>query len=293
MTGFIGLGIMGKPMAKHLLKGLGELAVYDLEEGPVRELTGLGAVCMTPAEMAERCEVIHCILPTGSIVQNVLFGEGGVLENADALKIVCDHSSVTPGESRVCAEKLALEGIAFVDCPVSGGEPKAIDGTLAFMAGGKRADFDVLKPHFEAMGSSAVLVGDVGSGSIAKLVNQVIVNLNIAAVSEAFVLCEKAGADPRKVYDAIRGGLAGSTVLDAKIPKILAGDFAPGGTIKVNRKDINNVLSTAKDCECPMPLSSQLFEIMQYLADHGHLMDDHSGIVQYFEELAGVEVREH
>ena len=293
MTGFIGLGIMGKPMAKHLLKGLGELAVYDLEEGPVRELTGLGAVCMTPAEMAERCEVIHCILPTGSIVQNVLFGSGGVLENAGALKIVCDHSSVTPGESRECAEKLAGKGIAFVDCPVSGGEPKAIDGTLAFMAGGKRADFDVLKPHFEAMGSSAVLVGDVGSGSIAKLVNQVIVNLNIAAVSEAFVLCEKAGADPRKVYDAIRGGLAGSTVLDAKIPKILAGDFAPGGTIKVNRKDINNVLSTAKDCECPMPLSSQLFEIMQYLADHGHLMDDHSGIVQYFEELAGVEVREH
>ena len=120
-----------------------------------------------------------------------------------------------------------------------------------------------------------------------------IVNLNIAAVSEAFVLCEKAGADPRKVYEAIRGGLAGSTVLDAKIPKILAGDFAPGGTIKVNRKDINNVLSTAHACECPMPLSSQLFEIMQYLSAHGHLMDDHSGIIQYFEDAAGVEVRAH
>ncbi|MBQ6294505.1 MAG: NAD-binding protein, partial [Firmicutes bacterium] len=164
-------------------------------------------------------------------------------------------------------------------------------GTLAFMAGGGQEDFDALKPHFEAMGSSAVLVGDVGSGSIAKLVNQVIVNLNIAAVSEAFVLCEKAGADPQKVYEAIRGGLAGSTVLDAKIPKILAGDFAPGGTIKVNRKDINNVLSTAHTCECPMPLSSQLFEIMQYLSAHGHLMDDHAGIVQYFEELADVKVR--
>ena len=293
MTGFIGLGIMGKPMAKHLLKSLGELAVYDLDEGPVGELTGLGAVCMTPAEMARQCEVIHCILPTGAIVQDVLFGSGGVLEHAGALKIVCDHSSVTPGESRECAEKLAAKGIGFMDCPVSGGEPKAIDGTLAFMAGGSQADFDALKPHFEAMGSSAVLVGDTGSGSIAKLVNQVIVNLNIAAVSEAFVLCEKAGADPRKVYEAIRGGLAGSTVLDAKIPKILAGDFAPGGTIKVNRKDINNVLSTAHACECPMPLSSQLFEIMQYLAAHGHLMDDHSGIVQYFEELAGVKVREH
>ena len=284
---------MGKPMAKHLLSALGELAVYDLQDSPVKEMTDLGAVYMTPAEMAQKCEFIHCILPTGAIVQEVLFSEGGVLDNAGALKIVCDHSSVTPEESRICAEKLAPKGIGFVDCPVSGGEPKAVDGTLAFMAGGSQEDFDALKPHFEAMGSSAVLVGDTGSGSIAKLVNQVIVNLNIAAVSEAFVLCEKAGADPRKVYDAIRGGLAGSTVLDAKVPKILAGDFAPGGTIKVNRKDINNVLSTAHACECPMPLSSQLFEIMQYLSAHGHLMDDHAGIVQYFEELAGVEVRSH
>jgi 2-hydroxy-3-oxopropionate reductase len=291
MTGFIGLGIMGKPMADHLLQGLGELAVYDLLEEPVNELTALGAAYKTPAEMATECEVIHCILPTGSIVQDVLFGSGGVLEHAGKLKLVCDHSSVTPGESRECAEKLAAKGIGFVDCPVSGGEPKAIDGTLAFMAGGSQADFDALKPHFEAMGSSAVLVGDSGSGSIAKLVNQVIVNLNIAAVSEAFVLCEKAGADPQKVYEAIRGGLAGSTVLDAKVPKILARDFAPGGTIKVNKKDINNVLTTAEQCECPMPLSSQLFEIMQHLAETGHLMDDHSGIVQYFEELAGVEVR--
>ena len=293
MVGFIGLGIMGKPMAKHLLNALKELAVYDLQEGPVKELTDLGAVYRTPAEMAQECEVIHCILPTGAIVQEVLFAEDGVLEHASALKTVCDHSSVTPEESRICAEKLAAKGIGFLDCPISGGEPKAIDGTLAFMAGGRQADFDALKPHFEAMGSSAVLVGDVGSGSIAKLVNQVIVNLNIAAVSEAFVLCEKAGADPRKVYEAIRGGLAGSTVLDAKIPKILAGDFAPGGTIKVNRKDINNVLLTAHACECPMPLSSQLFEIMQYLSVHGHLMDDHSGIIQYFEDAAGVEVRAH
>ena len=272
MTGFIGLGIMGKPMAKHLLAALGDLAVYDLQEAPVKELTDLGAVYKTPADMAKECETIHCILPTEQIVQEVLFGEGGVLENAGALRYVCDHSSVTPGESRDCAEKLAAKGIGFVDCPVSGGEPKAVDGTLAFMAGGSQADFDALKPHFEAMGSSAVLVGDVGSGSIAKLVNQVIVNLNIAAVSEAFVLCEKAGADPRKVYDAIRGGLAGSTVLDAKIPKILAGDFAPGGTIKVNRKDINNVLSTAHACDCPMPLSSQLFEIMQYLSSYVWLL---------------------
>ena len=291
--GFIGMGIMGKPMAMHLLKSLGELAVYDILEGPVKELEELGAVRMTPARMAQECEVIHCILPTETIVQDVLFGSGSVLAHAGALRYVCDHSSVTPGESRDCEEKLAEKGVAFMDCPVSGGEPKAIDGTLAFMAGGSPEVFEVLKPHFEAMGASAVLVGDVGSGSIAKLVNQVIVNLNIAAVSEAFVLCEKAGADPQKVYEAIRGGLAGSTVLDAKIPKILAGDFAPGGTIKVNRKDINNVLSTAHACECPMPLSSQLFEIMQYLAAHGRLNDDHGGIVQYFENMAGVEVRKH
>ena len=292
-TGFIGLGIMGKPMAKHLLAALGELAVYDLQEESVAELVALGAVKKTPAEMAWECEAIHCILPTGAIVQDVLFGSGAVAAHAKALRVVCDHSSVTPEESRACYAKLKEQGIAFVDCPVSGGEPKAIDGTLALMAGGDEEAFAMLSENFAAMGSSAVLVGSSGSGSIAKLVNQVIVNLNIAAVSEAFVLCEKAGADPRKVYEAIRGGLAGSTVLDAKIPKILAGDFAPGGTIKVNRKDINNVLSTAHACECPMPFSAQLFEIMQYLASHGHLMDDHAGYVQYFEELAGVQVREH
>lgn len=187
--------------------------------------------------------------------------------------------------------KLAAMQIGFVDSPVSGGEPKAIDGTLAFMAGGNEADFEKLKPYFDAMGASALLIGKSGSGSVTKLTNQVIVNLTIAAVSEAFVLYSKAGADPEKVYQAIRGGLAGSVILDAKVPMMIERNFKPGGKISINHKDIKNVMATAHSIDVPMPLTSQLFEIMQYLKVTGHFDEDHAGIVQYFEKLAGVEVK--
>ena len=298
-TGFIGLGIMGKPMAKNLLKAGTDLMVYDLNDAVVQELVELGAKKATVREIGTECGVVFTILPTAAIVQQVLFGEDGLCQamkkaDSQAAKggaVVCDMSSVTPGESRLCYEKLKEIGVGFVDSPVSGGEPKAIDGTLAFMAGGDEKDFETLTPYFERMGASALLVGSSGSGSIAKLANQIIVNLNIAAVSEAFVLATKAGADPAKVYQAIRGGLAGSTVMDAKVPMMLERNFTPGGTIRVNHKDIKNVMATAHDVDVPLPLTSQLFEIMQALKVGGHIGDDHSGIVQYFEQLAGVEVR--
>ena len=200
-------------------------------------------------------------------------------------------SSVTPVESQTCATKLEKLGIDFLDAPVSGGEPKSIDGTLAFMVGGKKDVFDRIMPYFEMMGSSALLIGGTGSGSVTKLANQVIVNLNIAAVSEALVMATKAGADPELVYQAIRGGLAGSTVLDAKAPLMIARNFVPGGKISINLKDIKNVMATAHEIDVPMPMSSQLLEIMQALKVDGHINDDHGGIVQYFEKLAKVEVR--
>lgn len=289
-AGFIGLGIMGKPMAKNLLKAGVGLRVYDLNDSAVEELVQEGAEKASPAEIGESCDVIFTILPNGPIVQSVLFGEGGVAHNLKEGAIVCDMSSVTPIESRFCYDKLKEKGAGFVDAPVSGGEPGAVNGTLAFMAGGDQAAFDALKPYFDIMGSSAILVGPAGSGSVTKLANQMIVNLTIAAVSEAFTLAAKAGADPQKVYQAIRGGLAGSAVLDAKIPMILDRDFRPGGKISINHKDIKNVLATAHAIDSPAMLSALLFEIMQALKAAGHMEDDHGGIVQFFEGLAGVKV---
>ena len=290
-VGFIGLGIMGKPMAKNLLKDGFDLYVYDTNVSAMDELTAMGAHAADYSTMAESCDAILTVLPNGSIVKQVLLSKDGVLHSIRKGALVIDISSVTPGDAKVCAEAFAAVGVDYLDAPVSGGEPKAIDGTLAFMVGGSPAAFERAKPLFDSMGSSAVLVGDIGAGCIAKLSNQVIVNLTIAAVSEAFTLAMKAGVDPENVYRAIRGGLAGSAVLDAKVPMILARDFNPGGKISINKKDIGNVMQTAHDIDMPMPLCAQLMEIMTVLKNTGHLEDDHGGIVQYYEALAGVQVR--
>ena len=290
-VGFIGLGIMGRPMATNLVKGGQDVMVSDLNADIVKDLCALGASSGTYQEIARECDLILTILPTGAIVREVLFGENGVASALTPGKVVCDMSSVTPGESQECYARLKEIGVGFVDAPVSGGEPGAIAGTLAIMCGGDQADFDRLVPVFDIMGSSALLIGGSGAGSVTKLANQIIVNLNIAAVSEALVLATKAGVDPMKVYHAIRGGLAGSTVLDAKAPMMCARNFRPGGTIRVNHKDIKNVLATAHEIDVPVPLTAQLFEIQQALKVSGHMEDDHAGYVQYFEQLAGVTVK--
>ena len=246
-VGFIGLGIMGKPMAHNLLKAGISIVVNDISQEAVDDLVAAGAESAGYSEIGRMCDVVITILPNGSIVQQVLFGEGGVAEGLSKGKLVCDMSSVTPGESKLCGRKLAEIGVGFIDAPVSGGEPGAIAGTLAIMCGGDEADFKRMEPFFSAMGSSRLLIGPIGSGSVTKLANQIIVNLNITAVSEALVLATKAGADPMKVYKAIRGGLAGSAVLDAKAPMMCARNFTPGGKISINHKDIKNVLATAHE----------------------------------------------
>lgn len=289
--GFIGLGIMGKPMATNLLKAGCDVMVSDLNAAAVEEMRALGASSGTYRELGAACDAIITILPTAAIVQSVLFDPEGVASALTPGKIVCDMSSVTPPESQACYNRLKEQGVAFVDAPVSGGEPGAIAGTLAIMCGGDQAAFDAMKPWFDILGSSAMLIGASGSGSVTKLANQVIVNLNIAAVSEALVLAAKAGVDPMNVYKAIRGGLAGSHVLDDKAPMMCARNFTPGGTIRVNHKDIKNVLATAHAIDVPMPLTAQLFEIQQALKVGGHMGDDHAGYVQYFEQLAGVTVQ--
>lgn len=290
-VGFIGLGIMGRPMAKNMVKAGVDLVVTDLNKEAVADVVAAGATEGSYAEIGATCDVVFVIVPSGDIVKSILFDENGVASTLKDGSIVCDMSSVTPVESKECYTRLKEQGVGFVDAPVSGGEPGAIAGTLAIMAGGDEKDFNALKEYFDVLGSSALLIGESGSGSVTKLANQIIVNNTIAVVSEAFVLAAKAGADPQKVYEAIRGGLAGSAVLDAKIPMIVERNFKPGGAIRINHKDIKNVVNTAHAIDVPIPYTAQLYEILQALKIHGHMNDDHGGIVQYFEKLADVEVK--
>jgi 2-hydroxy-3-oxopropionate reductase len=289
--GFIGLGIMGKPMAANLLRHGCQLLVHDVNPLAVAELQQAGAATGSPAQIGAACGIIFSMLPNGAIVQEILFGKDGVASTLQAGSIVVDMSSVTPFDAQTCHEQLAALGAGFLDAPVSGGEPKAIDGTLAFMVGGDPLHFERILPYFQKMGASALLVGPCGSGSIAKLANQIIVNLNITAVAEALVFAAKAGVDPEKVFQAIRGGLAGSTVLDAKAPMMIGRNFKPGGKLSINLKDIKNVMATAHALDVPLPFTSQLLEMMQALKVDGHLDDDHSVYVQYFEKLAQVQVQ--
>ena len=290
--GFIGLGIMGKPMVKNLLKAGYEVVVYDIIKENVDLMVEAGAAAAGSAkEVAKDCKTIITMLPNSPHVKAVVMGENGVLEGAQEGSVLIDMSSIAPLASKEISEACAKKGVKMIDAPVSGGEPGAVAGSLAIMAGGDQEDFDAMKKYFDILGNSALLIGPSGSGSVTKLANQIIVNNNIAVVSEAFVLATKAGADPEKVYQAIRGGLAGSAVLDAKVPMIIERNFKPGGPIRINHKDIKNVVNTAHAIDVPIPYTAQLYEILQTLKIHGHMEDDHGGIVQYFEKLADVEVK--
>lgn len=290
--GFIGLGIMGKPMAKNLMKAGYNLVVYDINKEPVKELVSLGAEeGFSPKDVAERTDVIITMLPDSPQVKEVILGENGVLEGVKKGSVIIDMSSIAPAVSQEIAMKAEEKGVDFLDAPVSGGEPKAIDGTLAIMVGGKKEVLDRCYEILSKMGSSITLCGDVGAGNITKLANQIIVALNIAAMSEALVLGTKAGVDPEIIYKAIRGGLAGSTVLDAKAPKVIARDFSPGFKIDLHIKDLKNALSTAHEVGVPLLLTSQIMEILQALRIDGEGLSDHSAIVKFYEKLAKIEVK--
>lgn len=287
--GFIGLGIMGKPMAKNLLAAGYNLVCVDINETAVQELMELGAEqAVNPEEMAKVCDVIITMLPNSPEVINVVLGKDGIIEAACPGKILVDMSSIDPSASKEIAEKLAEKGMDMIDAPVSGGEPKAIDGTLTVMAGGKTEVFEKVKPILGKMASSVTLCGDIGAGNTVKLANQIIVALNIAAVSEAFVLGKKAGVDPNVMYDALKGGLAGSTVMNAKVPMMIERNFKPGFRIDLHYKDLNNALETAKNLSVPLPLTSQVFEMLKALRNDGKGLNDHSGIVNFYEGLAKI-----
>lgn len=290
--GFIGLGIMGKPMAKNLLNAGHTLVVHSRSPGPVDELVGAGAsAAPNPRAVAEQVDILITMLPNSPDVEKVIKGENGVLEGAREGLVIVDMSSIAPGVAQSLAKLADAKGVTLLDAPVSGGEPKAIDGSLAIMVGGPADAFEKVKPILLNMGASAVHVGDVGAGNITKLANQVIVGVNIAAMSEALALAAKAGADPAKVVDAISGGLAGSTVLNMKAPMVLKGNYKPGFRIELHIKDLNNALDTGAMVNSPLPLSAQVITMMKNLAEHGHQADDHGGLIQYYEERAGVKVR--
>ena len=282
---------MGKPMAKNLLKTGHELIVLDINKTVVEELTQIGVESAgTPAELAAKTKTIITMLPNSPEVKEVALGKDGLIEGATEGSVLIDMSSIAPLASREIAKALSAIGVEMLDAPVSGGEPKAIEGTIAVMVGGKKEVFDDNYDVMMAMAGSVVYVGDIGAGNTAKLCNQIVVALNIAAVSEALVLASKAGVSPDLVYQAIRGGLAGSTVMDAKAPMMMDRNFKPGFKIDLHIKDMNNVLETSDSVGAPVPLAKQAMEIMQAIKQDGCGIEDHSSIVKFYEKIAKIEV---
>ena len=283
----IGLGIMGKPMAKNLLRAGYDLTVLSSSRAAA-ELAALGAKTAERCEIGKNADIVLTMLPNSPEVESVMLGENGVGAQMRRGSVFIDMSSINPVCSRKIAQELETLGVEMLDAPVSGGEPKAIDGTLSFMVGGKQAVFDRCKPILQAMGASVVRCGEIGAGNTTKLANQIIVAGNLRALAEALTLAQKAGVDPQCVFEAIRGGLAGSTVMDAKAPMMLAGNDKPGFKINLHVKDLDNVLACAKEVDAPVPLTEATQEVFRWLQAHGGGQKDHSAIAQDYEHLTGL-----
>ena len=288
--GFIGLGIMGRPMAKNLVKAGYDVTAYDLNAAAVQDVAAAGATAASSIGEAVRdADMVITMVPNSpQVKQVVLEGDDCVLRTARPGTIVVDMSSIAPLVSKEVGAALAQADMIFFDAPVSGGEPKAIDGTLSIMVGGPSEHFAKIEPVLLVMGASAVLVGEVGSGNTTKLANQIIVACNIAALGEALVLAKKAGVDPQKVFEAIRGGLAGSTVMEAKAPMMLAQNFKPGFRIDLHVKDLNNVAETAEALGMPLALTDVAHAMLKKLQQEDMGSLDHSALVKISEEAAGI-----
>ena len=288
--GFIGLGIMGKPMALNLLKAGYEVTVSNRSRQKCAPLVAAGAKSGSYSEAAESCEVLITMLPNGPQVREVMLGENGAAAHMKPGSTFIDMSSINPVDSRAIGAALADYGVEMLDAPVSGGEPKAIDGTLSIMVGGKQEIFDRYKDMLGAMGSSVVRCGELGAGNTTKLANQIIVACNSQVLAEALTLAQKAGVDPNLVFDAIKGGLAGSTVMNAKAPMMIAGNDRPGFKIDLHIKDLNNALDCAHAVGAPVPMTASVQEILQWLHNHEGGQKDHSAIAQYYEYLSDIQI---
>ncbi|WP_424685799.1 2-hydroxy-3-oxopropionate reductase [Enterococcus sp.] len=283
-VGFVGLGIMGRPMAKNVVKAGYEVTVFDFNQEAIDDLVAHGAKAADSGKAAaQEADVVITMLPNSPNVEAALFAENGIAEGLRPGATVIDMSSIAPKASQAFAERLAKQEVTFLDAPVSGGEPKAIDGTIAVMLGGNQEVFNRYEELLNTMASTVTRVGEVGAGNITKLANQMIVAINIAAISEAYSLAKKANVDPEAVYQAIRSGLAGSTVMDQKSNKIFSGDFEPGFRIELHIKDMQNVLETSQAVNVATPFSSLAMDIMQSLKAHGLEKKDHSAIANFYE----------
>ncbi len=288
--GFIGLGIMGKPMVRNLLKAGHTVWVHNRSKAAEEELRADGAIPASYQVLAENAQVIFTMLPNGPQVKEVMLGEDGVAQYMRPGQVLIDCSSISPVATQEIGAALAQKGVEMLDAPVSGSDVKAIDGTLAFMVGGKQEVFDAYRPVLLNMGASVVRCGDLGAGNTTKLANQIIVACNIRAVAEALTLAQKAGVDPQAVFEAIKGGLAGSTVMNAKAPMMIAGNDKPGFKVDLHIKDLNNVLDCAHSVGAPVPMTASVMEVMQWLHTNGHGQCDHSAIAKYYEYLTGIQI---
>ncbi|NWO22249.1 2-hydroxy-3-oxopropionate reductase [Oribacterium sp. oral taxon 102] len=291
-VGFVGLGIMGRPMAKNLLKAGYELTVFDFNADSVADVVAAGAKAAgCNREVAATSDVVITMVPNSPHVRAAVFGENGLAEGFRAGEsVLIDMSSIDPVESKKIAAELEKIGVDMLDCPVSGGEPKAIDGTLSVMCGGRKETWDRFYDMLMVMAGSVVYVGPIGSGNVAKLANQMVVAANIGIVAEALTFAKKAGTDPELVYQAIRGGLAGSTVMDAKAPMMLSGNYKPGFRIDLHIKDLTNALNASHAINMPVPMTAHMMEVMQELKNHDEGGCDHDDIVRYYERMTGVSI---
>jgi 2-hydroxy-3-oxopropionate reductase len=290
-VGFVGLGIMGKPMARNLLKAGFSLTVHSRSRPPVDELVAEGASrADSPRACAAGQDAVVTMLPDSPDSEKVVLGDDGVLAGASKRAVVIDMSSIAPAVSRKLADACEARGVDFLDAPVSGGEPMAISGQLAIMVGGKKDVFERAAPVFQALGKSAVLCGGPGAGNTTKLANQIIVAANIEAVAEALLLVRKAGLDPEVVVEAIRGGLAGSKVLEAKAPMMIAGNFQPGFRLRLHRKDLANALRTASEIGAPLPVTALVQQMVEALVANDKGDRDHSAIANFVEGMANARI---
>ncbi len=292
VIGFIGLGIMGKPMSKNLLKAGYSLVVHDLSRAAVDELVAAGARSATNArEVAAQCDVLITMVPDSPDVEAVAYGPDGALAGLRPGTIWADMSTISPVTSRKVAADAAKKGVQMLDAPVSGGEKGAIAGTLSIMVGGPKEAFEAMLPIFQVLGKTIVHMGDSGAGQVTKAANQIVVALTIEAISEALVLASKAGVDPAKVRQVLLGGFCQSRILELHGERMIKREFAPGFKIRLHRKDLAIALNAGKEFGVPLPVTAQVHEMLNALMVAGKGELDHAAIVNYIEALAATEVR--
>jgi 2-hydroxy-3-oxopropionate reductase len=286
--GFIGLGIMGRPMARNLIKAGYPLVVHNRSRAAVDELAGAGAKAATsPREVAGSCDVLITMLPNSPDVELVALGKDGIVEGARRGLIFLDMSTISPIVTQKVGKALEAKGVQMLDAPVSGGEKGAIDGALSIMVGGDKAVFDQALPIFQAMGKTITHLGPLGSGGFTKLANQIIVAVNLTALGEALTLARKAGLDRELTLKALAGGLAGSRCLDQKTPNYVQGSYKPGFKVDLHYKDLGLIMEAARALGVPLPATAVVQELFNALRVRGRGQLDHSAVITLLEDLAG------